>query len=318
MIDGRINFRKLEIFCLVVELGSVSEAARHLYMAQSGVSAHLRVLERCLGYRLITRSGRGFELTDEGQRFYDWSLETLDRARELDRELHGLAEGSHGSVSVGASMSVGTYILPEMIAELALARPQARVALVPSAAQSAIDGAISGQLDFSVVGTRPQLSSAKVVAIPLVVEPYVLVAAADVPDLPDRVGIADVSSLPFVCVADERLRNDLFDEPLQRIGAGPRKIVLELGHTEAMKRAVERGLGFAFMLRPAVEREISDGRLKEIPTEVELSIPISLVHRANRTFSPLQRDLMEIIRRGFRARDATLQELTPASATTKR
>lgn len=308
MMDRRISFRKLEVFCLVVELGSVSEAARRLYVAQSGISTHLRALERHLGYRLMTRSGRGFELTDAGQRFHEWSLEILSRARELDRELDGLAEGSHGSVSVGASTTVGTYILPETIAELAIARPRARVALVPSVMQSAIEGAISRRLDFSVVGSGPQLATAGVVAIPLLVEPFVLVAAADAPDLPHWIGVDDISRHPFVCVADERLRSDLIDTPLQRIGAGPRNIVVELGHPEAIKRAVERGLGLAFMLRAAVERELATGRLKEIPTDAEISLPISLVHRANRRFSPLQQELMEIITRDLTMRDARHRE----------
>lgn len=309
MIDGRLSLRKLEIYCLVVELKSVSGAARALYMTQPAVTGHLRIIERLVGHQLISRSGRGFELTDAGRRCYDWSVETLSRARELDRQLDGLVEGSQGSASIGTCTNVGTYILPDMIAEFALARPKARVALVPSVRGSAIEGAVSGRFDFSVVAGCPLPPSAEVIATQIAVEPYVLVAAGDAEHVPHSAGAAELAALPFVCIADERPRTEFIDAPLQRAGAARRQIVLELGHPEAIMRAVERGIGVAFMLRAAVERGLASGRLREIATDVTLPVPISLVHRASRGFSPLQRELMATITEQLGRRGCELYEL---------
>jgi DNA-binding transcriptional LysR family regulator len=303
VIDGRINLRKLEIFCLVVDLGNVSEAARELHLVQPAVSEHIRSLESRLDCKLIVRRGRGFEVTDAGARLRAWAGDILGRARELDRELAGLKSGEHGAASIGASMSVGTYLLPPIVADFAVTRPQAQIALRTSVMRTAVAGALDGSLDFAVViaGGRPPL--ADVVMTPLSTERFVLVAAAS-QDPPAAVDLDELGELTFVCMANDAVRESLIDAPLQRLGLGPRRVALQLGHPEGIKRTVERGVGVAFLLRAVVERELENGVLREIRSDVSLSGQIALVHRKDRGFSPLQHQLMDEISETLARRDA--------------
>lgn len=264
---------------------------------QPAVSEHIRTLERRLGCKLLVRKGRGVELTDAGVRLHEWAKDILSRARELDRELDGLETGTGGAAAVGASTTIGTYLLAEAVADFAIERPAARISLKTGAMQPIIDEVRRGDLDFGVVVAVPAPRGSDITARLLVSEPYVLVAAADAHDLPpEPVEPAALSELRFVCTVHETPRMELIDQPLRELGVRERNVVVELSHPEAIKRAVQRGLGVAFLLRAAVERELEAGELKAIDVDgLQLDAPVYLVHRADREFSRLQSDLLRSI-----------------------
>ena len=78
-VNNRVSFRRLEIFCAVVDEGGVTRAAEKLLLAQPAVSSQLRALETWLGARLFARNGSRYELTEAGARAYRWATETLAR-----------------------------------------------------------------------------------------------------------------------------------------------------------------------------------------------------------------------------------------------
>lgn len=275
-------------------------------MAQPAVSEHIRTLERQLGCKLLIRRGRGVELSEAGVRLHGWAKDILSRARELDRELYGLQAGTGGSVVVGASTTVGTYMLAEPLADFATARPGARVSLKASMMEAAIEDVRSGALDFGVVVAIRQSHTADISARALLNEPYVLVASPSL-DLPSAIDAGALQDLRFACNLPETPRLELIDQPLRKLGLAPRNVVVELGHPEAIKRAVARGLGVAFLLRAAVERELATGELRAIDVDgVELSATIFLMHRADRQFSKLQSDLISAIEEALKQRAACL------------
>ena len=108
MLDTRITLYKLEVFDLVVELGSVSRAADQLFVSQPVVTAHIRSLEQRIGGRLFYRKGRQLVLTEAGRAVHAWARDVLTHTHELSRHLDGLSDGSRGSVVLGASMSAMT------------------------------------------------------------------------------------------------------------------------------------------------------------------------------------------------------------------
>jgi DNA-binding transcriptional LysR family regulator len=124
----------------------------------------------------------------------------------------------------------------------------------------------------------------------------VLVAAPDA-DLPPRpLDLAALTGLRFVCTVQDSPRVELIDQPLRELGVAARDVVVELSHPEAIKRAVQRGLGVAFLLQAAVERELEAGELEALAVGgLELDAPVFLVHRADRDFSRLQSDLIQSI-----------------------
>ncbi len=135
--DSYLTFQKLEVFCTVVELGSVTRAADRLCIAQPVVTAHVRSMEARLGYALVRRSGRNIALTEAGERIYRWATEVITRTREVERELAGLESGEMGNAVVATSMSVGSYALPPLLLDFHRLHPDGLVTVEISNPQGA-------------------------------------------------------------------------------------------------------------------------------------------------------------------------------------
>jgi DNA-binding transcriptional LysR family regulator len=294
--DNRISLQKLEVLCLVVELGGVSRAAEHLFVAQPVVTAHLQSLQKRLGVKLLYREGRRMRLTDGGERVYQWARETLSRTRELMRELDGLAEGQRGSVAVAASMTVGSYTLPPVLARFREGRPMAALTLSVSDPEGAIQAVESGECDFAVIVGDAAPDSPVLDATVIGHEDILLVAAPDYQPAVVSLTVEALAETPLVSSPSGHIRRGIVDMRLAERGARPRNVVIELGHPEAMKRATEDGLGMCLLFRSSVERELAEGRLREVRLEdAELSVPLIAVVRSQKMLSPIQRELLDAV-----------------------
>lgn len=240
--DNRLTLQKLEVFCLVVELGSMSRAAERLFVAQPVVTGHVQSLQKRLGVELFYRSGRRLRLTDAGERVFEWARETLARTRALTRELGGLADGEGGGIVVAASTTLGSYVLPEILSRFRERYRGAQISLSVLDPERTVDVVESSECDFAVVatGTPPQsrvLSSERIGA-----DRIVLVASPDFMPGVESISLEDLSDMPLVSLPTSGIRRRVTDNELERHGVRLRNIVMELGHPESMKRAAARGL----------------------------------------------------------------------------
>jgi DNA-binding transcriptional LysR family regulator len=298
-IDTRITLHKLEVFALVVELGGVSRAADRLFVAQPVVSAHIKTLEERLGAVLFYREGREMHLTDAGRAVHLWATDVLRRTRELARDLDGLSDGRRGSVVIGTSMSIGSYSLPALLSRFRKEREEVTIRLNILDAEHAMAATESGENDFAVV-VQGEPPSRGLRAELIGEDELVVVAPADGEPAATRITVEELSRLSFVEAQENLLRRKFVDRQLARIGVTDRRVAIELGHPEAMKRATAEGLGVAVLFRSSVEAELRDGRLREIEVEgVRLSGPVYLAYRNDKSFSALHRELIAEIRAYF-------------------
>jgi DNA-binding transcriptional LysR family regulator len=125
----------------------------------------------------------------------------------------------------------------------------------------------------------------------------VLVAAPGTGPQADVVSLQELAQLPFIEAPEGLTRRAFVERRLRAAGMVDRNIVLELGHPEAMKRATMEGLGVTLLFRTAVQRELDDGLLREIPMDgVDVVVPITLVYRKGKSFSAVHRRLLDAIR----------------------
>jgi LysR family transcriptional regulator, low CO2-responsive transcriptional regulator len=298
--DNRISLQKLEVFCLVVELGGVSRAAEHLIVAQPVVTAHVQSLQQRIGVKLLYRDGHRMRLTAEGERVYKWAAETLSRTRELMREMDGLSEGQRGSAVVAASMTIGSYLLPPILSEFRQRRPTAVITLIVSDPEHATTAVEMGECDFAVVVADALPNNPGLRADLIGHEEIVLVAAADYDPSITSLSVAALAEVPLVSSPAGLVRRGVVDAQLAARGVRPRNVVMELGHPEAMKYATIEGLGMCLMFRTSVTRELNEGTLREVPLEdAKLTVPLISVVRADKRPSPLQQELLEAVTIGI-------------------
>jgi DNA-binding transcriptional LysR family regulator len=267
-----------------------------LIVAQPVVTAHMQSLQKRLGVKLMYRDGHRMRLTEGGERVYEWARETLSRTRELMRELDGLAEGERGSVAISASMTVGSYLLPSLLAGFRRQRPNVAITLSISDPESAAQLVERGESDFAVLVADAPPGSSALHAETIGEESIVLVAAPDFEPGLTSVPVAALEELPMVSSPAGHVRQSVIDRQLADRGVRLGNVAIELGHPEAMKRATLDSLGMCFLFDTSVARELENGELREVAiTDCEMSVPLMTVVRANKRLSPIQLALLSFL-----------------------
>ena len=147
-----MELRQLEYFVAVAEEASFTRAAERAHVAQPGVSAQIRRLERELGHDLLDRSGRGVTLTDVGAAVLPLvraALQSVESARRTVEEMAGLVRGV---VRVGMVVSCGIMDLPELLSAFHTAHPNVEITLVEANSDAVIESLVDGRLDFALIG----------------------------------------------------------------------------------------------------------------------------------------------------------------------
>src|SRR3954451_14990220 len=144
-----MELRQLEYFVTVAEEANFTRAAARLHVAQPGVSAQIRRLERELGEELLDRSGRTVRLTEVGAAVLPYAraaLSAVDGARRAVDELSGLVRGD---VAVGMIPACGWVDVPDLLARFHAEHPGVRISLVESTSAELVDGLQNGRLDLA-------------------------------------------------------------------------------------------------------------------------------------------------------------------------
>lgn len=309
-MDSRITLHKLEVFHHVVEEESVTRAAEKLYVAQPVVTAHLRSLEERVGARLFYRQGRHLRLTDVGGAVYAWAEEVLTRTQELDRHIQALSDGTRGTVVAAASNTVGSYQLPPILSEFRRQRPLVHVRLNIWNTEYALNATRTGESDFAVVVADSEPSGQGLSAERIGEDEIVLVAAPYASGCDGAITVEAFAEFPFVETPSGMQRRSWIDTQLRASGITERRIVMELGHPEALKWAVKEGLGVSLLFRSSVAAELRRGELREVRvTDVRFAMPVFLVHRRAKLLSALHLDLMATIRDSFMLESSSNREV---------
>jgi DNA-binding transcriptional LysR family regulator len=282
---------------MVVAHGGVTAAADHLGVAQPVVSAHIRSLEGRMGTSLFYREGRKLHLTEAGRAVHAWAEDMLRRTRELSRDLDSVSDGLQGSVVIGASMSIGSYRLAPILATFLPTHPavDVRVDVLPAA--QCIEGTESGENDFSIVVIQPPEPTHVLTSVQIATERLVLVAPPNDAPGPTTIKADELSELDYVEAQKGSLRRSYTDREHGSAGVKERRVIVELGHPEAMKQMVAGGVGVCWLFESAVRTELANGTLKELVVEdVDIHGPIFLVHRTDKFLSAVHRGLISEIK----------------------
>lgn len=191
-----LDFRYLRTFLALARFGNFSETGRQAGLSQPAVSRHVRALEDALGVRLFERLGRRAVLTSAGEALRT-RLETLTReAESLPRLIRDLAEGVHGAVRIGATITAANAILPNLLGEYRRAYPNVDLALQPSSSARVLEVLTRGEIDLALVGSLAlPLQVAVVAEIP---DQVVLVTAGEHPLAGRRVKPEDLVGREFI------------------------------------------------------------------------------------------------------------------------
>ena len=261
MLMIAISPRQLEVFAAIVDAGSVRAGADQLGLSQPAASMALAELERLLGTPLFDRGRQRLRLNERGRALLPRAREIVERLRELGT-LAGDAPA--GTLAVGASNTVGNYLVGDLLGEFIAAQPQVKVRLrVANSAQ-----VLAGVLDFTLdVGCiEGPLEHAEVERMDWRRDELKVCVRADDPlARRRRLRVDDLRGRRWILRETGSATRSLFEDAGRGV-LGPLDVALELGQSEAIKQAVIAGLGIACLPAVAIGDAIANGRLVALHT----------------------------------------------------
>ena len=272
---------KLKAFCTVAETKSFTRAAKIVHLSQPAVSLQIQALEEFFETKLFDKTGKKVNLTPAGKILYEHATHILGHYNEVVKEINKLTGTMKGAVEIGASTTLGNYILPQIITDFKSIHPKIKMKLRIGNTERIEDLMHSGFVDFGIVEGRTSRSNTrteKVISdhLTLIVHPKHPLAKKRV------VSVLEITREPFILREQGSGTRQQIDEFLGLHGLAIKDlhVALIMGSTESIKAAVEAGNGMAVLSHWAVRKEVEDGRLKtvrfregDIPRDLSLIYP---------------------------------------------
>ena len=279
-----LNLNQLEVLVAVVEAGGFSGAAKRLYMSQPAVSNHVRNLESSLGVQLVERSSQGARATPAGVVADARARQVLEELASLERTVAEFRGIDAGRLVVAGTTSLGTYLLPRVVADFATRAPNVSCQVRVGNEEAVETWLVRGEVALGLCIDLPR--EEQLVAEPLLEERLVLVAAADSPLVGTPVEPGRLAGERFLMREMGSATRRQQEEVLRTWGleAADR---WELWGPDTLKEAAYEGLGLALLSEHVVARAIRAGLLAVV--DIDPAPPtrtVSLVRRADRTLTP--------------------------------
>jgi len=265
-----MNRNHLALFHAVAQAGSISRGAARARVSQPAVSKQIAELEAALGLRLLERLPRGCRLTEAGRILEDyalrWNTLETDAARAIE-EYRGL---KRGRLAIGASQTIGGYLLPGMIAEFHRRFPEIELQLEIGNTEHVQRLLQAGAVELGL--TEGTLESEELESTVFFKDELVAIAPAGHPLLKKKsVTVRELCREPFILREEGSGTRAVMERALRRQGLKI-KPLLSLVSPEAIKNLVTAGMGLSIVSRLIVALELQTGSLGIIPLK-DLTIP---------------------------------------------
>ncbi|MDI3403711.1 LysR family transcriptional regulator [Streptomyces cavernicola] len=304
-----LNLHRLWIFMQVVEHQGFSAAAHRLYMSQPSVSNQVRRLEQSLKVTLIDRSGSRARPTAEGEVLAEYGKRVFLLAEEAVAAVQQVSGLASGRLLVGGSTTVGTYLLPPLLARYQEQHPGIECDVFVGNNEAVLERLLAGDIGVAVVAGVPTAS--QLLTETVLDERLVLVASPAHP-LAGRAEVhpQDLADCRFLLREPGSQTRVLQEQALSEweLDTASRGAVWG---PEAAKQCVAANLGIALISEHAIVDDVRAGTLVVLPTSpAPRPRPVNLVRRRDRLLSPAERAFIDLLR----SADRWPRELPPQGA----
>lgn len=289
-----MNSNQLEVFKTVADKRSFSEAARVLHISQPAISAHIQSLEAYLNTKLFYRTTKKVDLTEAGRVLYKYARQIDAIFERAQKEIAEVTGQVRGNLLLGASLTIGEYILPAVAGGFAGEYPAVHINMVVINSERIIEMVASGELDLGFI--EAPLTHEKLRITPFMKDELIVVAPAHFSI--NSLGVDEIKSFPFVVREPGSGTRMVMKEALENLGVKYEElnVIMELGSTEAVKSAVEAGAGITVISASAVSKELKLGSLKKINIKgARIPREFYIVESKGRTLFPSSRAFKEFL-----------------------
>lgn len=292
-MDVHLTLRQLEVFEAVARLSSYTRAAEELHLTQPAVSMQIKQLEESAGLPLFEQLGKKIFLTPAGQELHHYCRIIAQQLNELDRVMADLKGMQRGRLVIAVA-STANYFAPQLLATFNNRHPGITISLNVTNREGLLEHLDRNDIDLVIMGRPPE--GLDLVAEPFTENPLVVIAP------PDH-ALAKTSRIPLEWLQQETFvvrepgsgtrtaMERFFAEKNVRLSTG-----MEMSSNEAIKQAVQAGLGLGIVSIHTLELELETRRLTVLDVE---HFPILrhwyVVHRQGKRLSPVAQAFKEFV-----------------------
>ena len=271
------NFR-LKVFRAVAEQLSFRKAAEHLFLTQPAVTLQIKALETDLGVRLFDRSGNRVTLTSHGRVLLRYAIKIAALASAAEQEVVSENGKFSGDLSLGVSTTIAQYVLPRLIGAFLTEHPRIQLSVHSGNTEQVVDLLLDGQISVGLIEGPARQRGVHIE--PFMRDELVLITPPDSES--SHFSSQQLLASSLLMREQGSGSRHVVEAALEKAGYKHKAFrrVMDLDSTEAIKSAVEAGLGIGFVSRWAISKELELGALKVAQVRgLEIARHFSLVTR---------------------------------------
>lgn len=259
-----MKLENLKMFCLVVDEGSISQAARLSFLSQPAVTRQIHQLENYYNTLLFDREEGRLRVTEAGKLLYPFAKAIVNDFNHSKEVIQQSTGKYNANLIVGASLTIGEYLLPSLLGRFKKQQPEIKVTLTIKNTPRVLEDLSNDVIDLALV--EGLVENTDFIVDKFAEDELILVCPSDHP-------WKDRKEIQLEEFGNERMiwresisGTRLIVENMLREHGVLEKIesYMEIGSTQAIKSAVEAGLGISILPRLTVARELEQGFLREV------------------------------------------------------
>ena len=265
------TLKQLRIIKAIATEKNFTKAAELLNLSQPSLSKQLKILEKNLDISLLNRQYKNISLTTNGKIFLQYAERILALCEESCRAVIDLKNGERGNLTVGASQTIGIYLLPRVVAIFAQNYPQINLKVQVNSTRIIAKNVFNREVDLAIVGGEiPDDFKKNLMVEKFVEDEFSLIIAKSHPFAnKKKITKEDLYHLNFITLNSNSTIRKFIDNILiqNQIEIKQLKVVMQLNSIEGIKTAVSLGLGAAFVSSSAIEKEIKLNKIEILKIE---------------------------------------------------
>jgi len=257
-----LDFRH-ETFLTLCSCNSFTKAAELLHITQPAVSQHIKYLEEFYGCKLFDTANRKIRLTHQGELLKEFAMTIFSDSKHFKENIHSIQTDTM-KFSFGATLSIGEYVMPEILSRLLTKYPEMKIHMSVANTQVLLERLNNGELDFIVVEGLFDKSEYDSTLFSLA--KFIPVCSPESGFAKQEVSFKDLTRSRLILRERGSGTREIFENILQKNNYSLHAFekMIEIGNMAAIKKMVSNGLGITFLFEVAGKREIEDGILSVI------------------------------------------------------
>ncbi len=250
------NFRVV-VFRAVADQRSFRKAAEELYLTQPAVSLQIKALEEDLGVQLFDRTGAHITLTEAGRVLLGYTQQVSSLLEQAEHDIASLSGEHAGHLALGASTTIAQYVLPRLLGEFHREYPRVHPTLISGNTERIVEAVQSQKIALGFIEGPSRSRDVK--TEPFLEDELVLIAST-AHEFAERkvISCSELATMPLLMRERGSGTRHVIEMALERQGVkrSSLRVVMELDSTEAIKSAVEAGLGLGFVSHWAMAKDL--------------------------------------------------------------